>query len=72
MFLCLAYIRATSARSNGGAMPQAAGGRKGQSLLPGRSAGSAVVTEEELLAQRCSALSQLYRMYKVPLQWRFI
>lgn len=41
------------------------GARREHSLLPGRQGGAVVLTEEEVLSQRCRALGQLYRAYKV-------
>lgn len=63
---CATHVcRSASAHRDGGATPRVGGARREHSLLPGRQGGAAVLTEEELLSQRCRALGQLYRAYKV-------
>ena len=63
--MCNFVYRSAAAQRDGGTTPHVSGVRREHSLLPGRQGGAAVLTEEELLSQRCRALGQLYRAYKV-------
>jgi hypothetical protein len=60
-----AMRRSASAHRESGTTPRLGSARRECSLLPGRPGGAALLTEEELLSQRCRALGQLYRLYKV-------